>query len=104
MTLFLCGKAYLETELKQMTEEIIRIETADEQETPPEEEGIEIPLDRINPETLRNMLSEFVTREWADEESSLECRIEQVMRQLRERKAKVMFDFRTETWNIVECR
>jgi uncharacterized protein YheU (UPF0270 family) len=87
-----------------MVEEIIRIETDDEQGKQPEEEGIEIPLDRINPDTLRNMLSEFVTREWADEESTLENRIEQVMRQLREHKAKVMYDFRTETWNIVECR
>ena len=87
-----------------MVEEIIRIATDDEQGKQPEEEGIEIPLDRINPDTLRNMLSEFVTREWADEESTLENRIEQVLRQLREHKAKVMYDFRTETWNIVECR
>ena len=35
---------------------------------------------------------------------TLEERIEQVLRQLRGRKAKVMYDFRTETWNIVECR
>ncbi|ABQ26281.1 hypothetical protein Gura_2091 [Geotalea uraniireducens Rf4] len=34
----------------------------------------------------------------------LETRIEQVLHQLRERKAKVMYDFRTETWNIVQCR
>jgi len=87
-----------------MVEEIVRIETDYEQGKQPEEEGIEIPLDRINPDTLRNMLSEFVTREWADEESTLENRIEQVLRQLREHKAKVMYDFRTETWNIVECR
>ena len=87
-----------------MVEEIIRIETDDEQGKQPEEEGIEIPLDRINPDTLRNMLSEFVTREWADEESTLENRIEQVLRQLREHKAKVMYDFRTESWNIVQCR
>jgi len=87
-----------------MVEEIIRIETADEQGKLPEEEGIEIPLDRINPDTLRSMLEEFVTREWADEESTLERRIEQVLRQLRGRKAKVMYDFRTETWDIVECR
>ena len=87
-----------------MKEEIIRIETADEQGKLPEEEGIEIPLDRINPDTLRNMLSEFVTREWANEECTPESRIEQVLRQLREGKAKVMYDFRTETWNIVECR
>ena len=87
-----------------MAEEIVRIETADERGKLPEEEGIEIPLDRLNPETLRNMLSEFVTREWADGECTLESRIEQVLRQLRERKAKVVYDFRTETWNIVECR
>ena len=30
------------------------------------EEGIEIPLEQINPDTLRNMVAEFVTREWAD--------------------------------------
>ncbi len=87
-----------------MTEEIIRIETDDERERRPEEEGIEIPLDRIKPDTLRNMLVEFVTREWADEECTVEHRIEQVLRQLRERKAKIVYDFRTETWNIVECR
>ena len=87
-----------------MMEEIIRIETADEQGQPPEEEGIEIPLDRIDPGTLWNMLSEYVTREWVDEEYTLESRMEQVLHQLRERKAKVMYDFRTETWNIVQCR
>jgi len=87
-----------------MVEEIIRIETADEQGKLPEEEGIEIPLHRINPDTLRSMLEEFVTREWADEESTLESRIEQVLRQMRERKAKVMYYLITETWNIVECR
>ncbi len=87
-----------------MTEEIIRIDTDDERETGPGEEGIEIPLDRIQPDTLRKMLAEFVTREWADEERTVEQRIEQVMRQLRKRNAKVVYDFRTETWNIVECR
>ena len=87
-----------------MVEEIIRIETVDEQGKQPKEEGIEIPFDRINPDTLRNMLAEFVAREWADEERTLESRIEQVLRQLRERKAKVVYDFRTESWNIVECR
>ena len=82
-------------------EKIITIETVDAQGQPPQEEGIEIPLDRINPDILRNMLSEFVSREWADEECSLESRMEQVLRQLRERKAKVMYDFTTESWNIV---
>lgn len=85
-----------------MTEEIISMETVDEQIK--EEEGIEIPLDRINPAMLRNMLAEFVTREWVDEGATVEERIEQVLCQLRGGKARVMYDFRTETWNIVECR
>lgn len=85
-------------------EEIIRTDESDDRGKSTEEEGIEIPLHRINPDTLRNMLAEFVTREWADEECSLDTRIDQVMRQLRERKAKVVYDFRTESWNIVECR
>jgi uncharacterized protein YheU (UPF0270 family) len=87
-----------------MTEETVRIETDDEQEKPANEEGTEIPLDRINPDTLRSMLSEFVTREWADEGATVEERIEQVLRQLREGKARVVYDFRTESWNIVEGR
>jgi uncharacterized protein len=87
-----------------MPEEVITIVTADDQGRQPDGEGVEIPLDRINPETLRMMVSEFVTREWTDEASTLEMRMEQVMRQLRERRARVMYDFRTETWNIVECR
>jgi uncharacterized protein YheU (UPF0270 family) len=30
------------------------------------EEGIEVPYERINPDTLRKMLQEFVTRDGAD--------------------------------------
>ena len=72
-----------------------------------EEEGIEVPYDRIAPETLRNMIEEFVTREWAelgDSGHTLDDKVGQVMRQLRERKVKVVFDFRSETGNIVVCR
>jgi len=72
-----------------------------------EEEGIEVPYDRIEPETLRNMIEEFVTREWADLSDSghtLDDKVGQVMQQLRERKVKVVFDFRSETGNIVVCR
>ena len=87
-----------------MAKEIVWIESDDDQGKPPEEEGIEIPLDRINPNILHNMLSEFVGREWADEECTTESRMEQVLRQLREHKAKVMYDFKSQTWNIVGCR
>jgi uncharacterized protein len=71
------------------------------------EEGIEVPFDRINPDTLQNMIREFVTREWADLSDSgctLDDKVEQVLQQLRDRKVKVVFDLRSETGNIVVCR
>jgi len=71
------------------------------------EEGIEIPYERINPDTLLKMIEEFVTREWADPADSgytLEDKVAQVLRQLETHTAKVVFDATTETWNIVASR
>lgn len=71
------------------------------------EEGVEVPFERVSPETLRNLISEFVTREWediGDSSATLDDKISQVMRQLREKRAKVVFDLRTETCNIVVAR
>ena len=68
------------------------------------EEGVEVPYEQINPDTLRNMVAEFVTREWSDLSDSgytLEEKIEQVLQQLKEKKAKVVFDFTSGTANIV---
>lgn len=70
------------------------------------EEGLEIPLEQINPDTLRNMVAEFVTREWADlgdSDYTLENKIDQVLSQLRNNKAKVVFDVTSESWNIIAC-
>ena len=70
----------------------------------PHEEGIEIPFEQINPATLRNMIGEFVTREWeevGDSGYTLEDKVSQVLQQLRSHTAKVVFDITTETWNIV---
>lgn len=67
------------------------------------EEGIVVPWERIAPDTLRKMVEEFVTREWSetcDAGPSLEQKIEQVKRQLRDGKANVVFDLTTETCNI----
>jgi uncharacterized protein YheU (UPF0270 family) len=50
------------------------------------------------------MIEEFVTREWSDLSNSgytLDEKVEQVVRLLRDRKAKVVFDLTTETCNIV---
>jgi hypothetical protein len=68
------------------------------------EEGIDIPYNQINPETLRNMIKEFVTREWSsltDDGYSLDDKVEQVLEQLKERKVKVVFDFTSGSANIV---
>ena len=71
------------------------------------EDGVVIPIDRINPDTLRKMVEEFVTREWsdlADSEYTFEDKIEQVLQQLKDNKIKVVFDLTSETCNIVPCR
>ena len=78
------------------------------QENRPEfmEEGVEVPYDRIAPDTLNNLIAEFVTREWeeiGDTSATLDDKICQVRRQLQEKRAKVVFDLRTETCNIVSC-
>lgn len=70
------------------------------------EDGVEIPLDRINPATLRNLIAEFVTREWeelGDSRATLDDKINQVQRQLLDKKARVVFDLTSNTCNIVPC-
>jgi uncharacterized protein YheU (UPF0270 family) len=71
------------------------------------EEVIEIPLDRVNPDTLQKMVEEFVTREWSELSDSgftLEEKVGQVMQQLKDNRAKIVFEIQTETWNIIPCR
>lgn len=71
------------------------------------EEGVDIPLEQINQETLRNMVAEFVTREWADlgdSDYTLDDKIAQVLKQLHDKRAKVVYDLISESCNIVPCR
>lgn len=80
---------------------------SDEKNSDDREDGLDIPYDQIDPQTLRRMIEEFVTRDWSDFAevgSDLESKIEQVLRQLRERRVKVVFDLKTESANIVSCR
>jgi uncharacterized protein YheU (UPF0270 family) len=88
----------------------LEVEIVPEDDAPParvgdhREEGVDVPLDRIDPAALRNLIAEFVTREWeelGDCRSTLEERVGQVQRQLQERKAKVVFDLRSNSCNIV---
>ncbi|KAA0891664.1 YheU family protein [Oryzomonas rubra] len=76
------------------------------EQTDHQEEGVEVPYDQLNPDTLRNLISEFVTREWEESGATsytLDQKIEQVLRQLREGKARVVFDATSESCNIVPC-
>lgn len=71
------------------------------------EEGVDVPYGQINPETLNNMIREFVTRDgadWAEAGCSLEEKVAQVLGQLRRKQARVVFDLRSQTANIVVCR
>jgi len=70
------------------------------------EEGVEVPYDRIALDTLNNLIAEFVSREWeevGDTSATLDEKICQVRQQLQEKRAKVVFDLRSETCNIVLC-
>ena len=71
------------------------------------EEGIDVPYERLDLETLRNVIQEFVTRDgadWGESGCTLEDKVGQVMQQLRNRKVKIVFDLKSETTNIVVGR
>lgn len=68
------------------------------------EEGIDIPYEEINSDTLRNMIEEFVSRDgsdWGDAGGTMEVKIEQVLRQFKAGKIKVVFDLVSQSANIV---
>ncbi len=78
-----------------------------EQTSDHREAGIDIPHTEINPETLRRMIQEFVTRDgadWSDPGCTLDDKVEQVLQQLKSNKVKVVFDQTSQTANLVPCR
>ena len=55
------------------------------------EEGVEVPYEQISPDTLRNLISEFVTREWEEfcfSPDTLDDKIDQVMESAEKQKGK----------------
>lgn len=65
---------------------------------------VEIPAERLPAETLRALIEEFVTRDGTDyggSEKSTDQKVEDVMRQLRRREVRIVFDPQTQTANIV---
>ena len=72
-----------------------------------DEEAFDIPLDRIKPDTLRRMVEEFVTRDWselADSEYTMEEKVDQVLQQLHDKRARIVYDSTTESWNVIPNR
>ncbi len=68
------------------------------------EKGIEVPYDQIDPDTLRNMIEEFVSRDGADWDNagcSLNDKVQQVLQQLKSKKVVVVFDHTSKTANLV---
>ncbi|MFA6499730.1 MAG: YheU family protein [Desulfurivibrionaceae bacterium] len=71
------------------------------------EKGVDVPYERLDPETLRNVIEEFVTRDgadWGEAGGTLEEKVGQVMQQLRSRKVKIVFELNSQTANIVVNR
>ncbi|MEI6213292.1 MAG: YheU family protein [Desulfuromonadales bacterium] len=80
------------------------IEVMDDNLEAAQEGEIEVPINRLNRETLLSVISEYVTREWEEMglvSYTLEQKIEQVMVQLKADKAKLVFDPNSNSCNII---
>lgn len=63
-----------------------------------------IPPDRLNPETLKGLIEEFITREGTDYgvfEVALPVKIEQVKQQLLSGEVLIVFDAASESVNLL---
>lgn len=67
-------------------------------------ECIEVPYEALSAEALRGVVESFVLREGTDygeREVSLDAKVSQVMRRLECGEARLVFDPRTSTVNVV---
>jgi uncharacterized protein len=70
------------------------------------EKGTEVPSELIDPDALRGLIEEFVTRDGADWDEAgctLEDKVQQVLQQLRNKKIVIVFDHISQTANLVVC-
>ena len=70
----------------------------------PVSEPVEVPYSELSEEALRGVVEYFVLREGTDYGShvySLEEKVEQVLAQLRDGRARIVFDATSETVDIV---
>lgn len=72
-----------------------------------EDRATELSPDQLSPQALRGLVEEFVTRDGTDYgtiERSVDEKIAQVTAQIAAGEARIVFDPRTETANIVLTR
>jgi uncharacterized protein len=65
---------------------------------------VEIPYEQIDPETLRGLVEEFITRDgtfYGKKEMSMDQKIDMVIGQLKSREAVITWDRYVKTSNIV---
>ena len=65
---------------------------------------MKVPWQQVPPESLRNLIEEFVTRDGTDygeSEVSLESKVTRVQRLLQQEEAVIWFDDATETISIL---
>lgn len=63
-----------------------------------------VPYQDLSPEALNGVIEEFVTRDGTDygiSEVSLEVKVSQVKKQLKDNKAVIVFEHDTQTCNIL---
>jgi len=68
------------------------------------EEGVDVPWQELNPETLTRLIEEFVSRDGVDWDlagGSLEEKVRQVLVQLRSGDTRLVFDLKSGTANLV---
>ena len=70
----------------------------------PQEHSIEVPYEALSPAALRGLVEAFVLREGTDygeREVSFEAKVAQVMRRLERGEARIVFDPRTRSADIL---
>ena len=65
---------------------------------------VQVPLDRIAPDTRTALLEEYASRDGTDygeQETPLAARVEQLLRQLKSGELVLLYEVEAETWDIL---
>jgi len=76
-------------------------------DTPAEQAPVELPLDALEPQTLRRVAEEIVSRDGTDYgavEKTLDEKVENLLRELRAGRAALWFDPETATTSVEPVR